>query len=80
MWSRHYSFQVGIRFWRALIGELRCGMGLLALGLTGLEDVVPIVPGRTEAAKRWVQSDHLFGHGVTGGVGVKTAIDGQGLG
>lgn len=42
---------------------------------TGLEDVVRIVLGGAKAAKRGVQSDHLVRHGITGGVGVKTAID-----
>ena len=53
---------------------------VLALGVAGLEDVVPIVLGGTEAAKRGVQSDHLFSHGVTCGVGIKTTIDGKALG
>ena len=56
------------------------GKEVLALGVAGLEDVVPIVLGGTEAAKRGVQSDHLFRHGVTGGVGIKTTIDGKALG
>ena len=49
-------------------------------GGTGLEDVVPIVLGGTEAAKQRVQSDHLFRHGVTGGIGIKTAVHGKALG
>jgi hypothetical protein len=44
--------------------------------VTGLEDVVPIVLGGTEAAKRGVESDHLFSDDVPCGVGIKTAIDG----
>ena len=53
---------------------------VLALGGTGLEDVVPIVLGGTEAAKRGAQSDHLRSHSVTCGVRIETAIDGKALG
>ena len=52
----------------------------LGLGEAELEDVVPIVLGGTASAKRGVQSDHLFRHGVTSGVGIKTAIDRKALG
>ena len=74
-----FSFQVVIRFWRGQrFVEVRKGNP--ALGVTGSEDVVPIVLGGTEAAKRGVQSDHLFSRGVTGDVGIKTTIDGKVLG
>lgn len=53
---------------------------VLALGGTGFEDVVPIVVGGTEAAKRGMESDHLCGHGVACGIGIKTTIDGKALG
>ena len=56
------------------------GKEVLGLGVAGLEDVVPIVVGGTESANRGVQSDHLFRHGVTGGVRIKTTIDGKVLG
>ena len=76
MLSCFFSFQVVVQFWRHEMTRKE----VLGLGVTGLEDVVPIVLGGTEAAKRGVQSDHLFSHGVTGGVGIKTTIDGQALG
>ena len=56
------------------------GKEVLGLGVRGLEDVVPIVLGGTEAAKRGVQSDHLCSHSITGGVGIKTTIDDKALG
>jgi hypothetical protein len=52
----------------------------VALDVAGLEDVVPVVLGGTEAAKRGVQRNHLFGHGVAGGIGIKTTIDGKAMG
>ena len=52
----------------------------MTLAVAGLEDVVPIVLGGTEAAKRGVQRNHLFGHGVAGGIGIKTTIDGKAMG
>ena len=60
--------------------SFRCGKGGLALDETGVEDVVPIVLGRTEAPKPGVHSDHLCSDGVTGGIGIKTAINGKTLG
>jgi hypothetical protein len=59
---------------------LRCGEEVLGLSVAGLEEVVPIVLGGTESAKRGVQSDHLFGHGVTCLVRIKTTKDGKVLG
>ena len=56
---------------------MRCGEEVLGLDVAGLENVVPIVLGGTEAAKRGVQSDHLFRHGVTCNVRIKTTIDGK---
>jgi hypothetical protein len=62
------------------IGWLWCGKEVPGLGVVGLEDVVPIVLGGAESAKRGVQSDHLFRHGVTCGVRIKTTVDGKVLG
>ena len=53
---------------------------LWALGVAGLEDVVPIVLGGTDAAKRGVQPNHLFGDRVAGGIGIEATIDGKALG
>ena len=62
------------------MGGLKCGKEVLELCGTGLQDIVPIVLRGTEAAERGVQTHHLFRHGVTGGVGIKSAIDRKALG
>ena len=45
----------------------------------GLEEVVPVVSGRTETFDNRMQSDHRGGHGVAGGVGVEAAADLAGM-
>jgi len=75
-----FSFQVVFWLWRRHDWLIEVRKEVPGLGVTGPEDVVPIVLGGAEAAKRGVESDHLFSDGVAGGVGIKTAIDGKALG
>ena len=44
-----------------------------------LEDVIPIVVGRTETVDRRVEGDHLLSHRIACGVGIETAVDGNAL-
>ena len=44
-----------------------------------LEDVIPVVFGRTETADSRVGGDDLLSHGVAGGVGIEAAVDGNAL-
>ena len=74
-----FSFQVAFHLAAARIVESE-RKEVWRLAGTPLEDVVPVVLGGTEAAKRGVETHHLCGDGVTGSVGVKTAIDGQASG
>ena len=41
--------------------------------------VVPVFGGRTQAANRRIPIAHALGHGVAGGIGVKSAKDGETL-
>jgi hypothetical protein len=52
--------------------------GTLAGELT--KEVVPVLGGRTQAADGRIKIVHALGHGITGGIGVKAAIDRQASG